>query len=204
VSADGKTEQNYFGMGVDSKTGKPWVASEKKVERPVTVTVRGKPVTLEGRSPEVGERAPEFRGVSADLTDWGFLPGTGQKVVILSAVPSLDTGTCSRETKRFNDEVERANAAGIEVEVITISMDLPFAQKRWCGAEGVKHVTMISDYKDRDFARNYGVRVKETGLLARAVWVVGKDGKILYREICSELANEPDYVKVMEAAKKGS
>ena len=85
-----------------------------------------------------------------------------------------------------------------------MSMDLPFAQKRWCVTEGVTHVKTVSDFTDRDFARAYGVRIKENGLLARAVWVVGKDGKVVYREIVKEMATEPDYAKVVAAAKEAA
>jgi thiol peroxidase len=192
-------DQVGLGKLEDGKGPSPGTVSEGIGDMAPPVTMRGKPVTLEGRPPEVGEKAPGFVAVANDMSAWTFEPGAG-KAVVLSAVPSLDTGVCSMETKRFEKELEKTPG----VDVVTVSMDLPFAQKRWCGAEGVKNVKTVSDFKDRSFAQAYGVRIKENGLLSRAVWVVGKDGRIVYREIVKEVSKEPDYDKVMAAAKEAA
>ncbi len=115
---------------------------------------------------------------------------------MVSAVPSLDTPVCDVETRRFNQE---AGKLGDNVEVLTISMDLPFAQKRWCGAAGVSNVTTLSDYKDAGFGRAYGVLLKELHLLARAVFVVDKTGIIKYIQLVEEISNEPDYESCLKA-----
>ena len=160
----------------------------------------GKALTILGDQPAVGDTAPAFTAVANDMSTYTFEPG-GDKVYVLSSVPSLDTPTCSVETKRFNDE---AAALGEDVSILTVSMDLPFAQKRWCGAEGVEAVKTLSDSRDRAFGRAYGVQIKENGLLARAVFVVGKDGKITYRQIVSDVTREPDYAPILAAAKKAA
>jgi thiol peroxidase len=161
-----------------------------------TVNMRGKPLTLTGNVVHVGEKAPAFSAVANDMSAYNFDPKPGQ-VYIISSVPSLDTPVCSLETRRFNEE---ATKLGANVTVLTISMDLPFAQKRWCGAEGVKNVQTISDYKDRSFGQAYGVYIKEIGLLARCIFVV-KDGKISYIQLVPEVTQEPDYAAVIAAAK---
>ena len=172
-------------------------AAASTVEDAKTVTMRGKPVTLVGRRPQVGDAAPAFTAVANDMSTFTFEPAAG-KVWILSAVPSVDTPTCSTQTRRFNQEAGRIGGG---VEVLTLSMDLPFAQKRWCGAEGVQNLRTLSDSRDRAFAERYGLRIKESGLLARSVFVVGKDGKIAYAQVVPELAQEPDYEPVLAAAK---
>ncbi|MGE5610878.1 MAG: thiol peroxidase [Bacillota bacterium] len=160
--------------------------------------MRGQPVTLIGHEVKVGDAAPAFSAVANDLSTYQFAPGTGH-VWILSAVPSLDTPVCSAETRRFNEE---AGKLGDEVKIITISMDLPFAQKRWCGAEGVKNLQTVSDYRDRAFGEAYGVHMKENGLLARAVFVIGKDGRIAYVQIVPEITKEPNYDAVLAAVRQ--
>jgi thiol peroxidase len=171
-------------------------APKEGQERKGVVTMRGNPVTLLGPALKAGDDAPSFTAVANDLKPFDFNPKSG-KVTIISAVPSLDTPVCSTETRRFNQE-----AAGLgDIQIVTISMDLPFAQKRWCGAEGIKAVTTVSDYRDRAFGQAYGVLMKETKLLARAVFVVGKDGRIAYEQIVPEIASEPDYAAVIAAAK---
>ena len=147
----------------------------------------------------MGDAAPAFAAVANDLATYNFAAKPGQ-VYIIAAVPSLDTSVCSMETKRFNDEAGKLS----NVTILTISMDLPFAQKRWCGAEGVKNLQTISDYRDRAFGKAYGVYIKENGLLARTVFVVGKDGKIAYMQIVPELATEPNYQAALDAAKKAA
>lgn len=160
------------------------------------VTFNGDAVTLLGTEMIVGNDAPNFTVVSNGLEDKTLEDFSG-KVKIISVVPSLDTGVCSMQTKKFNEEVEKLD----NVEVLTISMDLPFAQARWCGAEGVDKVTTLSDHRDADFGKKYGVLIKELRLLARAVFVVDSDDKVTYVEYVSEVTNHPDYDKAIEAAK---
>ena len=122
------------------------------------------------------------------------------KTVLLSCVPSLDTKVCDLETRRFNEE-----AAGLPgVTVLTVSMDLPFAQARWCGAHDIKNVTTLSDYKTHDFALAYGVLIREMGLLARTVFVIAPDGKITYIERVADITHEPDYDSALKAARAGA
>lgn len=164
------------------------------------VTMRGEPVTLEGRPPAVGDKAPNFTATANDmsrkqLSDWAG------KTVLLSSVPSLDTPVCDAETRSFNERAAEFNGA---VHVVTISMDLPFAQKRWCAANGIGSVTTLSDFNQRDFAKKYGLRMSETGLLARAVFVIAPDGTIMYREIVPEVTTEPNYDAAIKAAEEAS
>jgi thioredoxin-dependent peroxiredoxin len=166
------------------------------VETANTVTMKGKPLALEGLMPAVGQSAPDFTVVGNDLSPVKLSDFRG-KVVLISSVPSLDTSVCAIETRRFNQE---AAALGDKVAVLTISMDLPFAQKRWCGAEGVKAVITASDHRDATFGRAYGVLIKELRLLARAIFVVGRDGKIRYEELVREITSEPDYAAALKAA----
>lgn len=163
--------------------------------RPGAVTLRGQPVTLLGPVLKSGDAAPAFTAVGNDLSEYRF--SGGGKVWIIASVPSLDTPICSLETRKFNEQ-----AAGLQgVSVLTVSMDLPFAQKRWCAAEGIKNLTTVSDFRGRSFGLAYGVLVKETGLLARAVFVVGRDGKLTYVQIVPEMTSEPDYAAAIAAAK---
>ncbi len=120
------------------------------------------------------------------------------KVVLIAAVPSLDTPICDMESRRFNAE---AAALGADVRIATISMDLPFAQKRWCAAAGIPQAMTLSDHRDASFGNAWGVLIKELRLLARAVFVVGREGQIAYRQIVSEVTNEPDYEAALKAAK---
>jgi thiol peroxidase len=166
-------------------------------ERTDLVKKGGQPVTVLGRQPAVGDPAPPFTAVANDQSTYTFDPKSGH-VWILSVVPSVDTPVCSVQTKRFN---EAAAALGDDVRILTISMDLPFAQKRWCAAEGVKNLQTLSDSRDRAFGDAYGVRIKESGLLARSVFVVGRDGRIAYVRIVPELTQEPEYEPVLAAAK---
>jgi thiol peroxidase len=167
------------------------------------VTLRGNPVTLSGPEMAPGADAPDFTAVDNGLQPVSLGSARG-KVVILSAVPSLDTPVCDTETRRFNEE---AGTLGPGVEVWTISMDLPFAQKRWCGAAGVSNVKTLSDFRDRAFARAYGVLVGSgplAGLTARAVFVVGKDGKLRHVEYVKEITTEPDYAAAVAAARQAA
>lgn len=172
-------------------------------ERKGAVTLRGNPLTLAGPEIKAGQPAPEFTAVGTDLKEVRLADGGG-KVLVLSSVPSLDTPTCDTETRRFNQE---AAGLGSGVEVWTISMDLPFAQKRWCGAAGVTSVKTLSDFRERSFAQSYGVLVKEgplAGLTARAVFVVGKDGKVKHAEYVKEITTEPNYDAALAAARQAA
>ena len=164
-------------------------------ERTGLVTMKGNPVTLIGHELKVGDKAPEFTVVGNDLSQVSLESFRG-KVCIISSVPSLDTPVCDMETRRFNSEASRL---GNEVVVLTISMDLPFAQKRWCGAAGVDRVVTLSDHRDGSFGRAYGVLIKDLRLLARAVFVIDKEGRITYLELVKEIASEPDYEAVLAA-----
>jgi thiol peroxidase len=162
------------------------------------VTMQGSPVTLVGNLVEAGQRAPDFSVTGNDMQ-----PVTcnqyKEKIVVLSAVPSLDTPVCDLETRKFNQE---AASLGDDVVILTISMDLPFAQKRWCAAAGVKRVITLSDYLDADFGLKYGVLIKELRLLARAVFVVDREGVVRFKELVKEITNEPDYAAVLKAIQK--
>ncbi len=169
-------------------------------ERKGVVTLRGNPLTLSGPEIKVGQAAPDFTVVDNNLQPVRLSDAKG-KVVIVSAVPSVDTPVCDTETRRFNQE---AAALGGDIEVWTISMDLPFAQKRWCGAAGVDRVKTLSDFRERTFSQNYGVLIKDgplAGVTARAVFVVGKDGKVKHVEYVKEIATEPQYDAILAAAK---
>lgn len=163
-----------------------------------SVTFKGKPVTLVGQTIAVGQPAPDFSAVAIDLSEKKLSDYKG-KVVILSVVPSLDTGICDLQTRRFNDE---AGKLGDKAAVLTISMDLPFAQKRWCGAASATNVVTLSDYKDRTFGQAYGLYIKELGLLARTVLVLDKAGVVRYMELVPEIAQEPKYDAALAEARK--
>lgn len=167
-------------------------------ERTGIVTMKGNPLTLVGNEVNVGDAAPEFEVVSNDLSTVGFSSFRG-KVCIISSVPSLDTPVCDTETRRFNDEAARLSP---DVVLLTVSMDLPFAQKRWCGAAGVTRVQTLSDHRDASFGTSYGVLVKELRLLARAVFVVDRNGIIQYVQLVKEITQEPDYDAVVTAVSK--
>lgn len=167
-------------------------------ERSGKITMKGNPLTLEGRELAVGDEAPDVTLFNNDLEPVSLSSYRG-KICILSTVPSLDTPVCDMETRRFNEE---AGSLGDNVAIVTISMDLPFAQKRWCGAAGVDKVVTLSDYHDRSFGNAYGVLIKELKLLARAVFVLDAKGIIQYVQLVNEVTDEPDYQEVLEAAKK--
>jgi len=166
-------------------------------ERSGIITFKGNPFTLLGPELKVGDKAPDFAVVDNGLAPVSLASSAG-KIRIISSVPSLDTPVCDTETRRFNQE-----AAGLpgDVVVLTISLDLPFAQKRWCGAAGIDKVTTLSDYRERSFGQNYGVLIKELLLLARAIFVVDAQGVIRYIQIVPEVTSEPDYAAVTAAAK---
>jgi len=166
-------------------------------ERKNLITMKGKPLTLQGKEVKVGDKAPNFTAIANDLSAVDFSSFRG-KICVITSVPSLDTSTCDRMTRRFNEE---ASKLGSNVTVLTISMDLPFAQKRWCGAAGINNIQTLSDYRDASFGTAYGVLIKELRLLARAVFVVDRNGVIRYMQLVNELTNEPDYQAVLDAVK---
>lgn len=162
------------------------------------ITMKGNPLRVEGPCIEEGQVAPQFTLTGTDMIDVTSGAFTG-KVVVIVAVPSLDTPVCAIETKRFNSE---ATSLSEDVVVLAVSRDLPFAMKRWCGAEGVERVVPLSDYKHRTFGKAFGVDLPDIGLLARAVFVIDRSGKVAHVDYVSEIAEEPDYAAVMAAAKK--
>jgi len=166
-------------------------------ERSGQTTMGGKPVVLLGTPVNVGDAAPDFAAVDAAWKPTRLSDLKG-KVVILSSVPSLDTKVCSIQTRRFNKE---ASALGKDIQIVTLSEDLPFAQKRFCSAEKIDSMLVLSDTVDREYGLKYGLLMKGRSLLARAVIVVGKDGNVAYEEIVSDLSHEPDYDKALAAAK---
>lgn len=167
-------------------------------ERAGLVTMRGNPVTLTGNEVGVGDSAPDFVVVSNELQPVSFSSYDG-KTRIITSVPSLDTPVCDMMTRSFN---EKAANLGEDVVILTVSMDLPFAQKRWCGAAGVDRVVTLSDYMDASFGEAYGLLIKEFRLLARAVLVVDREGKIRYFELVKEIADEPDYEAALDVVRK--
>jgi thiol peroxidase len=154
--------------------------------------------TIIGPDIKAGDKAPDFVAVGQDWSEAHPLQTSAGEVLILAAVPSLDTSVCDLETRRFNKE---ATQLGPLVHIYVISMDLPFAQKRWCGAAGVDRVTTLSDSVHADFGTRYGCLIKEKRLLRRAVFVIGRDGKVAYADYMAALGNEPRYDNVLAAVK---
>ena len=167
-------------------------------ERKGAVTMKSQPLTLIGNEVQVGQKAPDFEVLAADLTSSGLADFKDKKCVILS-VPSLDTPVCSTEACKFD---EQTVDFGDDVVVIVISMDLPFAQSRWYAATGTKMVQVFSDHRDASFGNAYGVLIKEARLLARAVFVIDTEGIIRYIELVPEITSEPDYEAVLETVKQ--
>jgi len=167
-------------------------------ERTGIVTMRGNPLTLVGEEVKVGDPAPDFTVIDSNLSPVKFSSYRG-KICVISSVPSLDTPVCDVETRKFNEEGGRL---GEGVVILTISMDLPFAQKRWCAAAGVKEVQTLSDHRDASFGTSYGVLIKELRLLARAVFLVDRKGILRYIQLVREISKEPDYVEILGALKK--
>lgn len=158
----------------------------------MNIKFQGNPITLEGNTVKVGDIAPDFTVVDNELNPINSKNLKGKRVYI--SVPSLDTGVCDMEVRRFNEEASKLE----DIKIYTISMDLPFAQARWCGNAGVENVKTLSDYKDREFGKNYGTYIKELGLLTRAVFVVDENNKIIYIEYCEEVTSEPNYEEVLK------
>ena len=163
-----------------------------------SVTLKGNPLTLVGTDVEVGKSAPDATLIANDLSEFKLSTLRGKKV-ILSVVPSLDTPVCDTQTKRFNQEAAKLSA---DAKILTISMDLPFAQKRWCGAANATNVQTLSDYRNREFGQKYGVLIKELQILARSIFVVDANGVLRYKQIVPEVAQEPNYQEALDALKK--
>jgi thiol peroxidase len=166
-------------------------------ERKGLITFQGNPLTLVGRELMVGNQAPDFRVVDTQLTPVTLADFKG-KIKVLCTVPSLDTPVCDAETRRFNKE---AASLSDKVVVLVISMDLPFAQGRWCGAAGIDRVKTLSDYQERSVAAAYGMLIEEIKLLARAVFVIDEADTIRYIQLVKEVTDEPDYDAVLGAVK---
>jgi thiol peroxidase len=166
-------------------------------ERPGGATLHGNEFTLIGDELKVGDKAPDFSVLSSDLSAVTLDSYKGM-VKVICAVPSLDTPTCDTEIRRFNQE-----AAGLDdnIAVLTISVDLPFAQGRWCGDAGVENVTALSDHRDTSFGEAYGALIKELRLLTRAVFVIDADNIIRHVEYVMEISGEPDYDTALNAAR---
>jgi len=167
-------------------------------ERKGVITFKGGPLTLIGTELKIGQKAPDAVLTDNDLSDVKISSFAG-KVIVLSCVPSLDTRVCDMQTRKFN---EKAGQMGPDVVILTVSMDLPFAQKRWCGAAGIKQVKTLSDYKDARFAKAYGLLIKELHLVARAVIVLDKQQTIRYIQIVPEVTTEPDYDAALKAVRE--
>ena len=168
------------------------------LERFGIVKFRGQEVTILGSDLKPGMVAPEFSVQTIEWSPFQGLADTHGKVRVIAAVPSLDTEVCDRETRRFNQE---AAALSKDIAILVISNDLPFAQKRWCGAAGIDQVTVLSDHMTTDFGVKYAVLIKEARILRRAVFVVDRAGKLTYVAYMSALGEEPNYVEVLDAAR---
>jgi thiol peroxidase len=167
-------------------------------ERTGVATLKGNPLTLVGPELKVGDKAPDFT-VNKDLMNQVSLAEYAGKVKLISVVPSLDTGVCDAQTRRFNEE---ASKLGENVVILTVSVDLPFAQSRWCGAAGVDKVVTLSDYKTKSFGEAYGVLIKELQLDMRSIFVVDANDTIQYVEYLSEMTNSPNFEAAIDAVKK--
>lgn len=170
------------------------------MSRPGAVTFKGNPLTLAGEPVKVGQQAPDFtlhafEGGGLKAIKLADLKG---KPTIISVVPSLDTPVCQKQTKRFSDEL---SSLGERINALTVSLDLPFAQNRFCGAENIKNLRNGSDYQDRNFGKSWGMLIEELKILARGVFVLDKDGKVVYAQQVKEVAEEPDYEAAMKALK---
>ena len=166
-------------------------------ERADAVTLKGTPFTLLGPELKVGEAAPDFVALDGELKQVSLVDTQG-KVRILSVVPSLDTPVCDAQTRRFNEEA----ASLPEVSIYTISMDLPFAQSRWCASSGVENIQMLSDHRDGSFGENYGTLIKELRLNCRALFVLDDQGNLRHVEYVKEVADHPDYEKALSAVRE--
>ena len=169
------------------------------MERPGATTMRGNPLTLIGPELKAGDKAPDFKLVDNSLKNVS-LADTGHNVRIISVVPSLDTPVCDAQTKRFNEEAAKLPG----VDILTVSMDLPFAQKRWCGAFGVDKVKMLSDHRDGSFGSNYGTLIKDLRIESRAIFVLDPNNTIRHVEYVKEVAEHPNYDTALSAARSAT
>ena len=160
------------------------------------ITFQGNPLTLQGETIKVGDKAPDFNVLSAGLAPVKLSDYNG-KVKVLAIYPSIDTGVCQAQNRRFNAEASNLGDA----VVLSISCDLPFAQSRFCAAEGLDNVVTLSDHKDVDFGTKYGFLIKELRLLARGTVVIDKEGIVQYVEYVPEVTTEPDYDAALEVVK---
>ncbi|PAF43139.1 thiol peroxidase [Helicobacter sp. 11S02596-1] len=163
------------------------------------VTFKNNPVKISGKELNIGDFAPEVALVGKDLSV-SKIGGAKGVYQIINVVPSLDTGVCATQTRKFNQKAASLSNA----QVYVVSMDLPFAQGRFCATEGIENLSVWSDFRNKDFGQNYGVLLADgplEGLLSRAVFVIDPDGKIVYKEICAEITNEPDYEAPIQAIK---
>ena len=161
------------------------------------VTFKNNPVTLVGQEVKAGSQAPDFTCVGAGL-ELITLAKTGNKPRLFSVVPSLDTGVCKIQTKKFNEELASLKD---KINAVTVSLDLPFAMNRFCGAEGITNMRVGSDYQNRNFGQNYGMLIEELKLLARGTFVLDKNGKVVHAETVKEVTNEPNYDAALKALK---
>ncbi|MCA1032351.1 thiol peroxidase [Bacillus timonensis] len=161
-----------------------------------TITFKGNPVTLLGNEVKVGDTAPNFKVLANDMSPVTLEDSRGS-VRLISVVPSLDTGVCDAQTRRFNEAASTLE----NVKILTISVDLPMAQKRWCGSNGIENVQTLSDHRELSFGEAYGVHIQELRLLARAIFVVDSNDKVTYVEYVSEGTDHPNYEAAIEAAK---
>ncbi|MEZ7890143.1 MAG: thiol peroxidase [Candidatus Wallbacteria bacterium] len=173
-------------------------SNTKYSERKNAVTFKGNPLTLIGCEIKPGMKAPDFEVLTNDLAPVKLSNYDG-KIKVISVVPSLDTPVCDMQTRKFNQEAVNFSK---DVIVLTISMDLPFAQKRWCGAAGVSNVITLSDHKEGSFGKAFGVYIAELRLLSRSVFILDKNNEVKYAEYLNEVTNEPDYARAIEALKK--
>ncbi|MEO8100732.1 MAG: thiol peroxidase [Acidobacteriota bacterium] len=169
------------------------------MERTGATTLKGNPMTVLGPELHVGDKAPDFKAVDDSLKPFN-LGTTGTGVRIFSVVPSLDTPVCDIQTKRFNDEAAKLG----DVTIYSVSMDLPFAQKRWAGAMGVDHVKMVSDHREGSFGQAYGTLIKDLRIMSRAIFVVDKNNVIRHAEYVKEVGDHPDYESALAAARSAA
>lgn len=184
-----------FTIGRNSAVTTKVFERRNMMERKGIVTFKGKPITLLGKDIKAGDKAPDFKVLAPDLSEASLEDFRG-KIKIIASVPSLDTPVCDAEAKRFNEE-----AAGLssDVVVIFISMDLPFAQKRFCSTFDIKQIKTFSDHREADFGINYGVLIKELRLLSRAIFIIDKSDTVRYVEYGKEISSHPDYNAAISA-----
>jgi thiol peroxidase len=162
------------------------------------ITMKGEPLMLSGTAVDIGQEAPDFEVLDNELKTVTLSSFAG-KTLIICSVPSLDTSVCDTETRKFN---EKAAELGEGVAVLVISMDLPFAQKRWCGAAGIRNVKTLSDHRNASFGKAYGVLIEGLRLLARAIFIIDRQGVIRYKQIVPEITSEPDYDDCLNAVRR--